>query len=172
MNILKSGEQFDKAFLAVRTPTTRSPPSSIPTARTASPWRCSNPGAILTYLADKTGKLLPAGGAERYRVLCSGCSSRSAGSGRCSASSDTSRAMRPSRIPYAIDRYWRETLRLYAVMNEQLEAVGIPRYGDYSVADVATYPWVDVRWFHEIDITELPRTWSAGSTSSASGARR
>ena len=61
----------------------------------------------------------------------------------------------PEKIPYAIERYQNETLRLYKVMDKRLADVPYIA-GDYSIADVAIYPWVHVRWLHEIDITQFP----------------
>ena len=62
----------------------------------------------------------------------------------------------PRRIPYAIDRYRNETLRLYAVMEQRLRKVPFLA-GDYSIADMATWPWVHVRWLHKIEIDDFPQ---------------
>jgi GST-like protein len=60
----------------------------------------------------------------------------------------------PEKIPYAIDRYQNETKRLYGVLNRRL-AEHPYLAGDYSIADMAVYPWIDVRWLHEIEIDEF-----------------
>ena len=61
----------------------------------------------------------------------------------------------PERVEYGIDRYQTETKRLYRVMDKKL---GDTKYlaGDYSIADMATYPWVKINYFHEIDIDNYP----------------
>jgi GST-like protein len=66
----------------------------------------------------------------------------------------------PRKIRYAIDRYRNETLRLYGVLDRRLGKVPFLG-GDYSIADIATWPWVRVRWLHRIDLEEFPnvRRW-------------
>jgi len=152
VNILK-GEQFDKTFLRIN-PNNKVPAIVDPDGPDGEPMALFESGAILTYLADKTGMLLPPTGAARYRAL-QWLFFQVGGVGPMFGQLGHFKGYAPDPIPYAIDRYWRETLRLYAVMNEQLEQSEYLA-GDYSVADVATYPWVDVRWFHEIDITQFP----------------
>jgi GST-like protein len=152
VNILK-GEQFDKAFLAIN-PNNKVPAIVDPDGPGGEPLALFESGAILTYLADKTGRLLPATGAARYRAL-QWLFFQVGGVGPMFGQLGHFKGYAPDPIPYAIDRYWRETLRLYAVMNEQLERSEFLA-GDYSIADIAIYPWVDVRWFHEIDLTQFP----------------
>lgn len=152
INILK-GEQFDKAFLAIN-PNNKVPAIVDSNGPDGEPMVLFESGAILTYLADKTGLLLPPSGAARYRAL-QWLFFQVGGVGPMFGQLGHFKGYAPEPIPYAIDRYRRETLRLYAVMNEQLERSEFLA-GDYSVADVATYPWVDVRWFHEIDISQFP----------------
>jgi GST-like protein len=152
VNILK-GEQLEKSFLAIN-PNNKIPAIVDPDGPDGEPMALFESGAILTYLADKTGMLLPPSGAARYRAL-QWLFFQVGGVGPMFGQLGHFKGYAPDPIPYAIDRYWRETLRLYAVMNEQLERSEYLA-GDYSVADVATYPWVDVRWFHEIDITQFP----------------
>lgn len=152
VNILK-GEQFDKAFLKIN-PNNKVPAIVDPDGPGGKPLSLFESGAILTYLADKTGLLLPPSGAERYRAL-QWLFFQVGGVGPMFGQLGHFKGYAPQPIPYAIDRYWRETLRLYAVMNERLEKSEYLA-GDYSIADVATYPWVEVRWFHEIDLAQFP----------------
>lgn len=152
VNILK-GEQFDKAFLKIN-PNNKVPAIVDPDGPGGEPLSLFESGAILTYLADKTGLLLPPSGAERYRAL-QWLFFQVGGVGPMFGQLGHFKGYAPQPIPYAIDRYWRETLRLYGVMNERLEQSEYLA-GDYSIADVATYPWVDVRWFHEIDLAQFP----------------
>ena len=152
VNILTGG-QFDPAFLAVN-PNNKIPAIVDPDGPGGEPLAVFESGAVLLYLAEKTGQLLPAGGAERYQVL-QWLFFQVGGVGPMFGQLGHFKGYAPEAIPYAIDRYRNETLRLYKVMNERLES---SEYlgGDYSIADVATYPWVDVRWFHEIDLTQFP----------------
>jgi GST-like protein len=152
VNILK-GEQFGEAFLKIN-PNNKVPAIVDPDGPGGEPLSLFESGAILTYLADKTGLLLPRSGAERYRAL-QWLFFQVGGVGPMFGQLGHFKGYAPQPIPYAIDRYWRETLRLYGVMNERLEQSEYLA-GDYSIADVATYPWVDVRWFHEIDLAQFP----------------
>jgi GST-like protein len=152
INILK-GEQFAADFLKVN-PNNKVPAIVDPDGPDGEPIAIFESGAVLVYLADKTGKLLPAAGAARYRAL-QWLFFQVGGVGPMFGQLGHFKGYAPEKIPYAIERYWNETLRLYGVMNDQLERSEFLA-GDYSVADVATYPWVDVRWFHEIDLTAFP----------------
>lgn len=152
VNILK-GEQFEPGFLAVN-PNNKVPAIVDPDGPDGEPIALFESGAVLVYLADKTGLLLPRSGGARYRAL-QWLFFQVGGVGPMFGQLGHFKGYAPEPIPYAIDRYRRETLRLYGVMNERLQHIEYLA-GDYSVADVATYPWVDVRWFHEIDLTAFP----------------
>jgi GST-like protein len=153
VNILR-GEQFEPQFLAI------SPNNKIPAIVDADGpggerYAVFESGAILQYLAEKTGKLLPRRRAQRYEVL-QWLAFQTANVGPMFGQCGHFLGYAPRRIPYAIRRYRNETLRLYGVMDRRLGAnryLGGPRY---SIADIATWPWVDVRWLHEIDIDEFP----------------
>ena len=97
-------------------------------------------GAILIYLAEKTGKFLPVEPAARARVI-EWLMFQMAGVGPMFGQYGHFRKAAPEKIPYAIERYQKETLRLLGVLERQL---GDREYiaGDYSIADMATYPWV------------------------------
>lgn len=152
VNILK-GEQFDRAFLAIN-PNNKVPAILDPVGPEGTPIAVFESGAVLVYLAEKTGKLLPRDGAARYRAL-QWLFFQVGGVGPMFGQLGHFKGYAPEQIPYAIDRYRNESLRLYGVMDEQL-ARSEYLAGDYSVADVAVYPWVDVRWFHEIDLAGFP----------------
>ena len=134
------GEQFDPAFLAV------SPNNRIPAIVDRAPPDGGEPlalmesGAILLYLAGKTGRFYPnelRGRAEVAQWLFW----QMAGLGPMAGQAHHFLHYAPEPIPYAIDRYVRETGRLYGVLNRRLadrEFVA----GDYSIADMACYPWV------------------------------
>jgi len=97
-------------------------------------------GAILIYLAEKTGKLMPKDVKGRSRVI-QWLMFQMAGVGPMMGQANVFFRYAPEKIPYAIDRYTNETHRLCDVMNKRL---GESDYlgGEYSIADIATYPWV------------------------------
>ncbi len=99
-------------------------------------------GAILMYLAEKTGKLLPTDAKARSRVV-QWLMFQMGGVGPMQGQAGVFFRYAPEKIPYAIDRYQRETRRLYEVLDRQLAANEFIA-GDYSIADVATWPWVTV----------------------------
>ena len=149
-----SGEQFEPDFLAI------SPNNKIPAiVDTDGPGgaRLSlfESGAILQYLAEKTHRLLPRARLRRYEVL-EWLAFQIGNVGPMFGQCGHFLGYAPRRIPYAIRRYRNETLRLYGVMDRRLAASEYLGGRDYSIADVATWPWVDVRWLHEIDIDEFP----------------
>lgn len=153
VNILK-GEQFAKDFLTI------SPNNKIPAIvdhadGTGGPrFSLFESGAILIYLADKTGQLLPSSPRLRVEVV-QWLMFQMASIGPMFGQCGHFLGYAPEKIPYAIERYQNETLRLYKVMDKRLADVPYIA-GDYSIADVAIYPWVRVRWLHEIDITRFP----------------
>src|ERR1700737_3531523 len=97
-------------------------------------------GAILIYLAEKTGKLIPKDAKGRSRVI-QWLMFQMAGVGPMMGQANVFFRYAPEKIPYAIDRYQRETLRLFGVLDNQL-ASNEYIAGDYSIADIALWPWV------------------------------
>lgn len=97
-------------------------------------------GAILQYLAEKTGKFLPNSLRER-KAVSEWLFWQVGGLGPMAGQNHHFVQYAPEKIPYAIDRYVRETNRLYGVLNKQLEG---KEYivGEYSIADMACYPWI------------------------------
>lgn len=117
-------------------------------------------GAILIYLAEKAkSPLLPAEGAERYAVL-QWLMFQMAGVGPMFGQYGHFDRAAPERLPYAIDRYQKETKRLYGVLDVQL-GQGEFLAGDYSIADIATYPWASAHGYLKIDVEPYPnvRHW-------------
>ncbi len=115
-----AGEQFKPEFLAI-SPNNRMPAivDHAP-AGGGAPISVFESGAILLYLAEKTGRFLPARSARPLSRRCNGCSGRWAGSARWPGRTIISRGYAPEKIPYAIDRYVKETNRLYGVLNKRL----------------------------------------------------
>lgn len=157
VNILR-GEQFRPAFLRLN-PNNKIPVITDRQGPGRRPYTVFESGAILQYLADKTGRLLGRRGRGRWDVL-QWLNFQVANVGPMFGQCGHFLGYAPRRIPYAIERYRGETLRLYAVMNQRLAGEEYLA-GRYSIADIATWPWVDVRWLHRIDIDEFPnvRRW-------------
>jgi len=134
------GEQFEPAFLKL------APNNRIPAildhapADGGAPLSVFESGAILTYLAEKTGKFLPHELRGRVRVL-EWLNWQMGGLGPMAGQNHHFSAYAPEKIPYAIDRYVKETNRLYGVLDRQL-ALHPFVAGDYSIADMACYPWI------------------------------
>lgn len=110
-------------------------------------------GAILIYLAEKTGKLLPTNMHQRTRVL-QWLMLQMSGIGPMQGQANVFLRYAPEKIPYAINRYQRETLRLYSVLDRQL-ADNEYLAGEYSIADVAAWPWVRRHYWAGVQIDEL-----------------
>ena len=110
-------------------------------------------GAILLYLAEKTGKLLPADRKGRSRVI-QWLMFQMAGVGPMQGQANVFYRYAPEKIEYAIRRYQNETKRLYAVLDRQL-ADHEYLAGDYSIADVATWPWVSIHGWAGVGIDDL-----------------
>ena len=111
-------------------------------------------GAILIYLADKTGKLLPKSGNERYQVI-EWLMWQMGGPGPMLGQVHHFVKYNPGKAPYAEERYLKEGKRLYKVLNTQLEGRDFI-CGDYSIADIATWPWISRFEWQTIDLNEFP----------------
>ncbi|EGJ34606.1 MULTISPECIES: glutathione binding-like protein [Moorena] len=134
INIAK-GEQFTPEYVAIN------PNSKIPAIIDQDTGiKVFESGAILIYLAEKTGKLLPTDTAARIQVI-EWLMFQMASVGPMFGQLSHFRRFAPEQIPYAIDRYEKETLRLFGVLDQQLAKQEFI-VGDYSIADIATYPWV------------------------------
>jgi GSH-dependent disulfide-bond oxidoreductase len=97
-------------------------------------------GAILLYLAEKTGKLLPTNARERFDVI-QWLMFQMGGVGPMLGQAHHFRRYAPEQYPYAVDRYTKEAARLYGVIDRRL-AESEYLAGDYSIADIATFPWI------------------------------
>jgi len=111
-------------------------------------------GAILIYLAEKTGKLLPTNSKERFQVL-SWLMLQMGSVGPMFGQLNHFKKFAPEKIPYAIERYEKETLRLYSVLEGQLAEREFI-CGDYSIADIATYPWVAIHEWQGLTLDSHP----------------
>jgi len=111
-------------------------------------------GAILIYLADKTGKLMPASGEGRYKVI-EWLMWQMGGVGPMLGQVHHFVKYNAGKAPYAEERYLKEAHRLYKVLNTQL---GKSEYvaGDYSIADIAIWPWISRFEWQTIDLNDYP----------------
>jgi GST-like protein len=134
------GEQFDPGFRKIA-PNTKIPAivDHVP-ADGGAPLSLFESGAILEYLAEKTGRFLPRDLRGRWECL-QWLYWQMSGLGPFAGQNHHFRHYAPEPIPYAIDRYTRETGRLYAVLNKRLADRAFVA-GEYSIADIACYPWV------------------------------
>jgi GSH-dependent disulfide-bond oxidoreductase len=147
------GDQFEPGFVAI------SPNSKIPAIVDSEgpggqPFSLFESGAILLYLADKSGRFMPADPATRYRVL-QWLMFQMGGVGPMFGQVHHFLRAAPEPVPYAIERYKKETRRLYGVLDKHL-AGNAYLAGDYSVADIATYPWVARFEWHQVDLADFP----------------
>nr|QIZ85995.1 glutathione S-transferase-like protein [Oscillatoria sp. PCC 6602] len=135
-----AGDQFKPEFLKI------APNNRIPAIIDREPVDGGEPisvfesGAILLYLAEKTGKLIPAEIRDRVEVL-QWLFWQMGGLGPMAGQNHHFSQYAPEKIPYAIARYVNETGRLYAVLNRRLSDREFVA-GDYSIADIAIYPWI------------------------------
>ena len=136
---ISKGDQFTPEFLDI------SPNNKIPAIRDhdgpdGKPYALFESGAILMYLAEKCGQLMPADMAQRYRVI-EWLMFQMGGTGPMLGQAHHFRQYAPEKIPYAIERYTNEANRLYGVLDRRL-ASNEWLAGDYSIADIANYPWI------------------------------
>lgn len=135
---LQKEEQFKPEFLAI------APNNKIPAIVDhdvpGGPVSIFESGAILLHLAEKSGKFLPADGPERAKVL-EWLFWQMGGIGPIMGQAGHFTTQAPEQVPYAIDRFISESARLIKVLDTQLDKTEFMA-GDYSIADMATYPWV------------------------------
>ena len=111
-------------------------------------------GAILIYLAEKTGQLLPAEPEGRSRTI-QWLMFQMAGIGPMQGQANVFYKYVPEKIQYAIDRYQNETERLYGVLDNQLKKNEFIA-GGYSIADIATWPWIDIHDWTGLSLEKFP----------------
>lgn len=153
LDILK-GEQFAPAFLAI------SPNNRIPAIVDDEPQDGGKPlsvfesGAILLYLADKAEALIPKDARGRSAVI-EWLMWQMAGQGPMLGQAGHFRNYAPEKIPYGIERYTKEAARLYRVLNTRLTGREFIA-GDYSIADIACWPWILFRTHHGVSLEDYP----------------
>lgn len=146
---IAQGEQHSPEYLAIN------PNGKIPAIRDLETGTVVfESGAILLYLAEKTGKLIPSDRDGRMQVI-QWLMFQMAGVGPMFGQLGHFRNAAPEAIPYAIERYEKEALRLCAVLDKQLSDRDYIA-GDYSIADIATYPWVAAYNYLKITLDSYP----------------
>jgi GSH-dependent disulfide-bond oxidoreductase len=136
---ISKGEQFAPAFLAI-SPNNRMPAIVDPEGPDGKPISIFESGAILLYLAEKTGRLMPTSARGRYQTL-EWLMFQMASVGPMLGQVHHFRRYAPEPIQYAIDRYTNEARRIYGVIDKRLSALPY-LVGEYSIVDIATYPWL------------------------------
>jgi GST-like protein len=149
-----TGEQFKPEFLAI------SPNNRVPAIVDKAPVDGGGPlsvfesGAILIYLAEKRGRLLPSAPRQRSEVIA-WIMWQMAGQGPMVGQAGHFRNYAPERIPYAVDRYSREAQRLYRVLDNRLKSRDFIA-GDYTIADIACWPWTLFHEHHGVTLSDFP----------------
>ena len=150
-----AGDQFKPELLAI-SPNNKIPAIVDPEGPDGQPISLFESGAILLYLAGKTGRFLPADTRGRYEVL-EWLMFQMGGVGPMLGQAHHFRIYAPEKVPYAIERYTNEARRLYGVMNRRLAKSPYIGGADYSIADIAIFPWLRSWQNQGIDWTDFPR---------------
>ena len=146
------GDQFKPEYLAIN-PNNKIPSIIDPDGPGGKAFTLFESGAILMYLAEKSGKLWPADLRQRYTVI-QWLMFQMGGVGPIFGQANYFYRLE-EKVPFAIERFHKEALRLYGVLEK---ALGERAYlaGEYSIADIATYPWVWRHEMHHVKLEEFP----------------
>jgi GST-like protein len=151
---LSEGAQFTAEFEAL-SPNGRIPAIVDPDGPCGQPIAVFESGAILLYLAEKHGVFLGRDPAARMQVV-QWLMWQMAGLGPMAGQNGHFLLYAPVRIPYAIARYGNEVRRLYTVLDRQLERTGAYVAGDYSIADIACFPWIMTHKKQGLSLDDFP----------------
>jgi GST-like protein len=156
------GDQFEPAFLKI-SPNNKIPAITDPEGPDGKPISLFESGAILVYLAGKTGKFLPTDDRSRYAVL-QWLMFQMGSVGPMLGQAHHFRNYAPEKIAYAIDRYSNEAKRIYGVIDKQLSSNKFIAGDTYSIADIAIFPWLRSWENQGIVLTDYPhlRQWFDG----------
>ena len=154
INIMK-GDQFTPEYVAIN-PNSKIPAIVDPDGPDGKPISIFESGAILIYLAEKTGSpLLPTDPRARYEAL-QWLMFQMGGVGPMFGQAHHFLKFAKEDIPYAKERYATEVKRLYKVMDTRLAETGFLAGDDYTVADIATYPWITRHPGHQVSLEDYP----------------
>jgi GSH-dependent disulfide-bond oxidoreductase len=164
---ISKNDQFKPEFLAVN-PNGKIPAIVDSDGPDGKPISVFESGAILIYLAEKTGKFLPKDARARSETL-QWLMFQMGGVGPMFGQAHHFMKFAPVKIEYGIERYGKETKRLYGVMDDRLAKSKYLAGAEYTIADIATYPWVSRHEFHQVDLTSFPnvKRWFDGISARA-----
>jgi GSH-dependent disulfide-bond oxidoreductase len=149
-----AGQQFEPDFLAI-SPNNKIPAIVDSEGPDGQPLSLFESGAILLYLAGKTGRFLPSSTRGRYEVL-QWLMFQMGGVGPMLGQAHHFRIYAPEKIEYAVERYTNEAKRLYGVMDKQLAKQKYIAGSEYSIADIAIFPWLRSWKNQGIDWNDYP----------------
>ncbi len=150
-----AGDQYKQAFLEI-SPNNKIPAIVDPDGPDGKPISVFESGAILIYLAEKTGRFLPTEPRARLDVL-QWLMFQMGGVGPMFGQANHFIKFAREEVPYAIERYRAEAMRLLGVMNTRLADVAYLA-GEYSIADIATWPWVMRAEWYDTNWDDYPNT--------------
>jgi GST-like protein len=148
------GDQFAPEYLAIN-PNGKIPSIVDPDGPDGAPIAMMESGAILVYLADKTGRFLPASARGRY-VALQWLMFQMGHVGPMYGQVHHFLRAAKVEVPYAIERYVKEKDRLYGVLDRRLGEAPFLAGDEYTIADIATYPWVARHEWHKTDLAIYP----------------
>jgi GST-like protein len=154
-----TGAQFEPAFLAI-SPNNKIPAIVDPDGPDGKPISLFESGAILIYLANKTGRFLPEDTRGRYEVL-EWLMFQMGSVGPMLGQTHHFRIYAPEKIPYAIERYSKEARRIYGVLDKRLQQRDWVAADEYTIADIAIFPWLRSWQNQGIDWADFPdlKSW-------------
>jgi len=150
---ISKGDQFTNDFIRIN-PNSKIPAIVDHEGPGGQKFAVFESGAILIYLGDKTGKFLPKEPTVYYETM-QWLMFQMGGVGPMFGQAHHFRRFAPEKIPYAIERYTKESRRLYGVMDARLKESEYLA-GPYTVADIATYPWAARHEWHGVDLKDFP----------------
>ncbi len=151
---ITKNDQFKPDFIAIN-PNSKIPAIVDPDGPKGRKMTLFESGAILIYLAEKTGKFLTKDAFDRHTVL-QWLMFQMGGVGPMFGQAHHFMRAAKEQIPYGIERYGNEAKRLYGVMNKRLGEAKFLAGDDYSIADIATYPWVARHEWHRVALEDFP----------------
>jgi GST-like protein len=149
---LSKRQQFTPEYLAIN-PNNKIPSIIDTDGPGGKPLTLFESGAILMYLAEKTGKFWPQDMRKRYEVI-QWLMFQMGGVGPMFGQANYFFRLE-EKVPYAIERFHKESLRLYRVLEQELSKKEFLA-GEYSIADIATYPWVGRHDIHQVKLEDFP----------------
>jgi len=149
---LSKRQQFTPEYLAIN-PNNKIPSIIDSDGPGGKPLTLFESGAILLYLAEKTTKLWPQDMRKRYEII-QWLMFQMGGVGPMFGQANYFFRLE-EKVPYAIDRFHKEALRLYRVLEQELSKKEFLA-GEYSIADIATYPWVGRHDIHQVKLEDFP----------------